>query len=185
MKFEKLTENKIRITFNSSDLQEKNIDVHSFMSNSIESQSLFLYMLDEAEREIGFITDNYKLSIQALALSNGNFIITVTRLEKEILKPNRVQVKRKTDFAKNNTLIYKFQSFDDYCNFINFLTTSFSSHLKTLETAQLYKYNNLFFLIIKCKPQSTITNLISEFASPVQASETMISKIRECGAVVS
>ena len=63
MKIEKINENKIRITFNHSYLQENNVDIHSFMSNSLESQSLFLNLLDEAEREIGFITDNYKLCI--------------------------------------------------------------------------------------------------------------------------
>ena len=63
MKIEKLNENKIRVTFNNLDLKKNNMDVHSFMSNSIESQSLFLNILDEAEREVGFITDNYKLSI--------------------------------------------------------------------------------------------------------------------------
>ena len=66
MKIEKLNENKIRILLGNSDLIENNLDVHSFMSNSIESQSLFLNMLDKAEREIGVITDNYKLSIEAL-----------------------------------------------------------------------------------------------------------------------
>ena len=91
MKIEKLNENRIRFTFNHSDLQENDIDVHSFMANSIESQSLFLTMLDEAEREVGFITDNYKLCIEAIALSNGTFIVTVTRIEKEILKSARVQ----------------------------------------------------------------------------------------------
>ena len=66
MKFEKLTENKIRIIFNLEDLNEKNIDCHAFMSNSIESQDLFFDMLETAEREIGFVTKNYKLLIEAL-----------------------------------------------------------------------------------------------------------------------
>ena len=36
MKFEKLNENKIRITLSMHDLEEKDIDFHDFMSNSIE-----------------------------------------------------------------------------------------------------------------------------------------------------
>ena len=73
MKIEKLNENKIRITLDLSDLKEKNIDFHSFMSNPIESQSLFLDMLETAEKEVGFITRNYQLSIDALATSNRRF----------------------------------------------------------------------------------------------------------------
>ena len=56
MKFEKLNENKIRITLNNHDLIEKNIDFNSFMSNSKESQNLFLDMLDEDEKKVGFVT---------------------------------------------------------------------------------------------------------------------------------
>ena len=39
MKFEKLSENKITLT--SQDLKDKNIDFHSFMSNTLEKQDLF------------------------------------------------------------------------------------------------------------------------------------------------
>ena len=79
MKFEKLNENKIRITLNNQDLAEKHIDFQSFMSNSQESQNLFLDMLDEAEKKVGFITKDYKIRIEALAMSDGNFILTITR----------------------------------------------------------------------------------------------------------
>ena len=70
MQIEKLNENKIRITLNLDDLKENNIDLHSFMSNSIESQDLFYTMLDKAEKEVGFETKDYKLMIEALAVPN-------------------------------------------------------------------------------------------------------------------
>ena len=73
MQIEKITENKIKIILNIQDLQEKNIDLHSFMSNSIESQDLFYDMLDKAEKEIGFETKDYKLIIEALAIPNRKF----------------------------------------------------------------------------------------------------------------
>ena len=68
MQIEKLTENKIRIILNLEDLKEKNIDLHSFMSNSIESQNLFYDVLNKAEEQIGFVTKNYKLMIEAIAV---------------------------------------------------------------------------------------------------------------------
>lgn len=70
MKIEKLNDNKIRITLNLKDLEENNVDLHTFMSNSIESQELFLNMLDKAEEEVGFITDDYRVMIEALAMSD-------------------------------------------------------------------------------------------------------------------
>ena len=75
MQIEKITENKIRIILNVQDLQEKNIDLHTFMSNSIESQDLFYEMLNKAEKEVGFETKDYKLMIEALAIPNREFYI--------------------------------------------------------------------------------------------------------------
>ena len=54
MRIEKISDNKIRFILNMEDLEEKNIDFHSFMANSIETQDLFLDMLDKAEEEIVF-----------------------------------------------------------------------------------------------------------------------------------
>ena len=49
MKFEKLNENKIRITLTIQDLAEKEIDFHVFMSNSAEAQDVLLDMLEQAK----------------------------------------------------------------------------------------------------------------------------------------
>lgn len=73
MKIEKLNENKIRITLNMDDLNERNIDLHSFMSNSIENQDIFMDMLDKADAEVGFKTDDCRLMIEALALKERSF----------------------------------------------------------------------------------------------------------------
>ena len=189
MKIEKLNENRIRFTFNHSDLQENNIDIHSFMSNSIESQSLFLTMLEEAEREVGFVTDNYKLSIEAIALTNGTFIITVTRIEKELLKSTRVQAHRKNNVPQSSTLIYQFASFDDFCNFQDFLTTSLPHLVEQMsQTNSLYQYQNCFFLTLENLADSyiqTLSSAISEFAVCVENSDLILNKIKECGKLMT
>ncbi len=66
-------EDKIRITLNIEDLNERDIDYHSFMSNSIESQNIFLDMLDTAEKEVGFNTRDCRLMIEAIALKGRRF----------------------------------------------------------------------------------------------------------------
>ncbi len=73
MQIEKISENKIRIILNMQDLQEKNIDLHSFMSNSVESQDLFRYILTKAEKEFGFQTSDYKLMIEAISTPERKF----------------------------------------------------------------------------------------------------------------
>ena len=188
MKIEKLNENRIQITFNNSYLKENNIDMHTFMSNSIESQSLFLNLLNEAEREVGFITDDYKLSIEALALSNGNFIITITRIEKENLKSIRVQAKRKNTTSTTQTQLLKFDNFDDFCNFENFLSICHNWSSQYFSTSNLlYKYNNSFYFIlndIESTDFSKIINIASDFGNIVENAEIVINKIKECGLLV-
>ena len=188
MKIEKLNENRVQITFNSSYLKENNIDIHTFMSNSIESQSLFLNLLNEAEREVGFITDDYKLSIEAIALANGNFVITITRIEKENLKSIRVQAKRKNTTLISQTQLFKFDNFDDFCNFENFLSSSSQNSEEYISASNLlYKYNNSFYLVLKNidkKYLSKISNTVSEFGNVIENSELVINKIKECGLLV-
>ena len=75
MKIEKLDENKIRITLNMEDLNAHDIDYHTFMSNSIETQSIFMDMLNTAEREVGFNTDDCRIMIEAVALRDRQIYI--------------------------------------------------------------------------------------------------------------
>lgn len=193
MKFEKLNENKIRITLNNQDLEEKHIDFHSFMSNSQESQNLFLDMLDEAEKKVGFITKDYKIRIEALAMSDGNFILTITRFGKNIdtetkpLKMKKVKIKRKNLDMTSKQLIYKFNTFDDFCNFSNFISKlhNFTSIAKNIV---LYSYQNSFYLCISdiniehnCIKQ--LYTLITEFGTYIDNSEVFSRKLAECGKV--
>lgn len=189
MKIEKLTENKIRITFNNYFLQKNNIDIHSFMSNSIESQNLFLNILDKAENEIGFITDNYNLLVDTIALKDGTYIITVTRIKKGNYKSVRVQAHKKDLSQINQNIIYKFTNFDDFCNFENFLFKSIPDFIDYFSNCNyLYKYNDFFFFILENAPTESLVKLstiISEFAIPIPYSELIVQKIKEYGTLVT
>ena len=136
MKIEKLNENKIRITLNLEDLKEKDIDLHTFMSNSLESQKIFLDMLEEAEKEVGFVTEDYRIMIEALALSDGTFVLTVTKidtdLEKEKNRYKKVQVKRKMTDLDSKNAIYQFLSFEEFCDFCQIFSQESSITRKKL-----------------------------------------------------
>lgn len=189
MHIEKLNENKIRITLNLEDLKEKNIDLHSFMSSSIESQDLFYDMLDKAEKEIGFKTKDYKLMIEALAVPEGKFILTVTRFlpEKE---QKKVNVKRKSIALKDNLSIYRFNTFDDYLDFCSYIKEYTNSNIYSkLKKCSLYKYNSKYYLCLFIN-KMTLNNFksihcsIVEFASHISNSELFERKLIEYGNVI-
>ncbi len=194
MKIEKLNENKIRITLDLNDLREKNIDFHSFMSNSEDSQSLFLDMLEEAEKKVGFVTKDYKLMIEAIATSEGEFILTVTRAlpesEKDILKKKKPRINRKSSKINKDIAIYEFYTFDDFCNFSLSMNKSLLLALKKpFSTSKLYLYNGKYYLVltdIETEPQfiKKFCTYIAEFGFYIHNSSYFSKKLSEYGKII-
>lgn len=194
MKIEKLNENKIRITLNIQDLEDNNVDFQTFMSNSIESQELFINMLDKAEKELGFVTDDYKVMIEALATTSGNFVLTVTRFipEKEngVIKKKRINIKRKTSQINTNKAIYCFNTFDEYCNFCNFVDNSLSKFMHDFaDNISLYEYNDKYYLVITnihidTNSLKSFCSCITEFARYIHNSSLFENKLLEYGILI-
>lgn len=195
MKFEKLNENKIRITLSNQDLIEKNIDFNSVMSNSIESQNLFIDMLEEAEQKVGFVTKDYKIKIEALAMSDGNFIVTVTRseknVEKDILtqtKNKKIKAKRKIATLGSESLVYEFNSFDDFYLFSS-LVSKIKNYNTISKTSALYSYNENYYLLFSKLNLNhpyikNFYTLITEFGTYIYNSELFSYKLFERGKVI-
>lgn len=194
MKIEKLNEDKIRITLNMEDLKENDIDLQTFMSNSIESQELFMDMLDKAEKEVGFITEDYRVMIEALAMSNGNFVLTVTRLpekQKSTYKKKKLNIKRKSPTIDSKKAIYCFDSFDEFCEYCEFIQTD---ALKIVEefarNIALYQYKNKYYLVLDnlCMDLHLLKSFatsITEFAHFVNGNSFLFeSKLMEHGLIV-
>lgn len=195
MKIEKLNDNKIRITLNIEDLNERNISMQSFMSNSIESQDIFYDMLDKADEEVGFNTDDCRIMIEALALKNGVFVLTITKFEheegKSNLKRKNVHIKRKNPTINLDKTIYSFESFDAFCEFCTFLRNTLDEEqiLNFARESDLYEYNSNYYLILSnINVNSTslkyICSSITEFAHFVNSSELFESKVKEYGKLV-
>ena len=194
MKIEKLTENKIRIILNIDDLAEKNIDLKDFMSNSSESQNFFGDILNQAEQEVGFITKDCKIMIEAIASSDGVFVFTITKFEPnsnlDNTKKKKVKIKRKIANTCSNTAIYSFANFDEFCNLCESLNTKFLYDIKNIsKNISLYLFNNTYYLIIN-NINTEYSNLksfyavISEFATLVNHSSNFQAKLIEHGKII-
>lgn len=194
MKLEKLNDNKIRITLNSDDLKENDIDFHTFMSNPIESQELFFSVLDKAEKELGFVTEDYKIMVEALAMSNGNFILTVTRIEpekgKSTYKRKKINIKRKTCITDGSKAIYSFNSFDEFCEFCKFLNNNILKNINSfVDSVSLYEYNKKYYLIfsnlhMNSNLLKSFCSSITEFASFVDHADLFEIKLLEYGNLI-
>lgn len=194
MKFEKLSENKIRITLSIQDLAEKEIDFHVFMSNSIESQDILLDMLEEAKKETGFDPENYNLKIEALAMADTSFIFTITKEvpeEKTKLPKKKFTIKRKSLNPSSAQAVYAFSSFDDYCSFLQFLqeTNLLEDIAHIADAIVLYEYKEKYYLFMNGIHSEVVNKLrfytaITEFAKYVTNSKVYASKLLECGNLI-
>ena len=194
MKFEKINENKIRITLKLSELKDKDIDYQSLMSNSMDTQKLFWDMLDEAEEKIGFKTKDYKIMIEALATVDGDFIVTVTRSLPESNYENKkrknIRYKRKNEKLSSSLAIYSFDTFDDFCEFCLYINSNSLIVLdKISKNYNLFTYKDKYFLVINnidlsYENLSIFNYIVSEFGHFVSSPETFNSILLEHGNLI-
>lgn len=182
MKIEKLNENKIKVTISYDDLAKRNIDVHSFIYNSPESQDLFWDVMCEAERQYGFVVGESMVYVEASASSPGFFTLIVTKSaeknslspSKHNLKKNNIRLKRKAVSSKFNNSIFMFESFNDVCDFCSVIDVS------KVPTSSLYRMDGQYFLSADIMPYS----IILEYASLVKFSDMFLAKIKEYGSII-
>lgn len=195
MKIEKLTEDKIRIIVNPSDLELENLDMKSIMTKAIDRQGFFVHMLEKAKDEVGFNTDGCKLLIEAFSSSDDILVFTITKYsEKEPLKnidsSKKLTVKRKSLNIKNKEAIYKFRSFDEFCDFCECINKEYKFDIKKLsKNTYLYLYNNTYYLFMKniITEETALKNfysIASEFLIPVHYSNNFENKLLEHGKLI-
>ena len=195
MRFEKLSNDKIRIILDLQDLEDNDIDYQSFMSNSSDSQKLFMEILDEAEEEIGFITKDYKLMIEALATIDGDFIITVTRSLPDfdiasVYKKRTIKAKRKSNKLTTDTIIYEFNNFDDIFDFVLLLKNLNISGLNAFtKDFALYTYKNNYYLVMDNIDKNfdaikTFLCALTEFGKSINNSNLFKSRLNEYGTLL-
>lgn len=197
MKFEKINKDKIKVTLNSEDLTANDLDFHSFMSNSKETHSLFLNVLEQAEKDFDFSTKDYNLHVETIALADGNFILTITRVQNSqsavsdsTSSRKKIKVSRKAPKLESTSLIYKFAAFEDFCDLSRFLSNSQKINYKNLSReSSLHKYNESYYLCLtEINKDATLLkrafSSITEFATYIDSSETFKAKLLESGLTI-
>lgn len=195
MKIEKLTENKIRIIVNPSDLKVQDLDLHLMMDKTFEGQNFFADMLEQAKKEVGFNTDGCKLLIESFT-SDDILIFTITKYSLQEIKnnksvsKNKLIVKRKTFNTSNKQALYQFKTFDEFCNFCECLSKNIDFDIKKLsKNISLYLYHNTYYLLVKNIDTSyrrvkTFYYIANEFSSPLTFSLAFENKLIEHGKVI-
>ena len=199
MKIEKLTDNKIRIIMNIQDIENNTNDIHTFFDNIMNSQNLFLEILQKAEKEVDFHTEGCKLLIEAFSTLEDVVVFTITKYsatENNYINTNNVLnnnskrkliVKRKTNTPSLKNAVYQFDNFDYFCDFCNSISKIENLSIdKLAKKIVLYNYQNKFFLIFKDinfkdKYIHKVFNILSEFSKFQNFSASFEYKLTEHG----
>lgn len=174
MKFEKITDSKIKIVFTAKDLISSNISSKDFFTDNSISQEILEYILLKAEMELGFKAEDCKLLVEAIKYSGGGLAFTITKL------------------FENNTipsisLIYQFESFE---NFLNLCTYIKNMHIHDLENFSeqfsLYTYHNTYYLLINDYSiiPIEIINAFDEFSEHICCPYKLEGIINEYGKII-
>lgn len=149
MQIKKINNNKLKVILSSHDLYEKNIDVDSFLSNSIESQDLFFEILDLAEEEYDFNIENNKAVVETISLDNNIFVLTITKLKANL----------ETTCTKP-AKIYCFENIDDIFNIYSFLDKN---------NTYIYEFSDNYYLLVN-NIDTKIENILTEYSIPIKNS---------------
>ena len=180
MKFEKLTDTKIRIILSIKDIESNNLSIDDVLSNSKDSQKLLNTLITKAEQKLNFKTEDSQLLVEAISSCSDEYIFTITKLLED-----------KTYYCKNNNyFIFKFDCFDDYVNLCTFLKNFSYLCLKEIsKNFSLIFYNNNYYLKFVEDEYSSIVidyikYLFKEFANDVSHSTGIDGVLNEYGKVI-
>ena len=180
MRFEKLTDKKIKITLSLEDMELNNVSLENIFSNSVSSQKLLQYMITKAEKEVGFFPGDSKLLVEAIMSSDRECTFTITKIIDENDDLN----------ITCNSFIFKFDCFDDFINLCAFLKNFSNLCLKEIsKNFSLICYNNTYYLKFietehSCVVIDYMKTLFEEFSRDVSHSAGIDGVLNEYGKVI-
>ena len=189
MKIEKLTDNKIRVVVHIKELGLKTANVHTIMSNAIQSEDFFYDILNQAEKEVSFYTDGCKLLIETFSSLEDVIVFIITKYSQENMK-KQVIAKRKSYTPNGKEIVCSFEDFDTFCEFCNSIHNYNNLEIdKLIKSSVLYLWKDKYYLVLKCfKTNSSAFGLLYstlfEFGNLFSCSANFSSKLAEHGKVI-
>ena len=113
MVIEKIKENKFKILLSLKDLEEENINIHSFMASNMENQEILKKILIKLKTDYNFFIDCKNLLVDTFYVCNRDFIMIISSLENETENIPRVTVSRSSYKDIDTFNVYKFCSKDE------------------------------------------------------------------------
>lgn len=173
MKLEMLNDSKLKISFDSKELEENGISIHTYLSGSKLIKKFIYAILEIAEEELNFTFKNYKLDVESYSFNHTHFIIYITKDSSNFNSKN-------TDISSEITYMFKNQN-----EALSFIERNYNLFKNIFN---LYKYKSNYYLMINTNNidlKQTKRMQISLFdeTAPYFTSNILNSKIKEFGKI--
>ncbi len=142
MKFEKVDENKVKITLSLEELKMRNITINDIETDNNVAKNLFTSLIEESNLEEDFQLEDSQLYIEAIADSNENFILTITKID-DLPDINKYSKSQSKVLYKIDSQLYEFTSLDiilEFCQIAKKENLFFGKN-------SLYKFNDKYYLL--------------------------------------
>lgn len=206
MKVEKISDTQLKFFLDEDDLNNKYVNIKELMSEKINEKSkaiaLINEMLSEVSEEYDFEIENTSFMIEAVSISPNKLIIILSKVQSDMdynkgfdmtpkSKTNR-KFKKSTvlednadvmgENGTNEFLIYSFKTFEELSD----ACSKISDEFNTLES-KLYKYENLYYLLIRTSKNAKsdrLMMLLSEYGQKHMSNEISVFHLIEHSEVI-
>jgi len=149
MRFEKITDNKIKIFFSFDDMNKNHISRKILFSNNAFSQNFIQSVLKSAEENLNFKIENENILIEILNYNDG-CVFTVTKVD--------------SNFIENigNNIFYKFNKFEDFLDFCTYIK---NMNWSVFESFSLFLLNSTYYLHSFNNISNNLDSILCEFST--------------------
>ena len=171
MKIEKLTNEKIKIILSKDDINKVDISINDFLDDKDVSQNILNYILEKAEKEINFNTENSDILVEIITKFEGGFIFTITKFDSTNNNSNALK------------LVFKFANFENFLEFCRYI-----KNLSPIneQDFSLILYKNEYYLSVfnLLTFKIDLYSILCEFAEPIELTSGLVGTLNEYGKTI-
>lgn len=145
MRIERISDNKLRVELNKSDLDSRNLRLSELAYGSQKAKALFEELMSQASFDYGFDTEDGPYMIEAIPTSSESITLLVTKMD---------------SFDELDTRFSRFSSFDSDEEFAE-EEIPFSDLLPEFSESAADDVLNLFKRLTKTSPEESVKNQLN------------------------
>lgn len=191
MKIEKVNENQIRCTLSKEDLEDRQIKLSELAYGTEKAKNLFHDMIQQANDEFGFQTDDSPVMVEAIPLPGDHIILQITKVEyleepeSDEDEDEEAESNAFPNVSGNGTVVFEFVNLETLERLSRVLSHYYSG------TNSVYKdlHKNRYYLFLHKSHHTPeefnrVCNMISEYGVQKKYTPAAEGYMKEHGKVI-